>query len=168
MSSCFGNGKGLLPIARLIANAALVMGGGDVLWHIARPCPYIRPDSTPCYDEDKGTGWIDCPVCGGRGAIYNSPIIIKGVYTDNSNKYTYDASGGFMLGEKTLSVPSGVVASVLKDRGNFKGRRVLRDKFSILGQDGQVVEVLFLKDDPSYPAINGSKIYAILQLENNY
>lgn len=165
----------LSDISYTIANAALDLGGSDFYWHKAIFCPYVRDNGSPCYDENRGNAYIECPVCGGEGVIYSSPIGVKGIYTDNSNTYTPDGSGGFIKGEKTISFPPDLDIRLLKERDSFNSsRRVLRDKFELLGKccnpDGsrEVKEILYLKNPPVKPAINSGYIYQIVQVGNNY
>ena len=95
----------LSAISKVLSNAALDLGGSDFYWHKAIFCPYVRDDGSPCYDEDRGSSYIECPVCGGEGVIYASPVMIKGIYSDGSNTFVPDGSGGFVKGEKTISFP---------------------------------------------------------------
>lgn len=165
----------LAAISRLIAGQALQMSGTDIKWYKAIFCPYVRPDGSPCYDEVAGSPWVGCPICQGTGVTYASPRIVKGVYTDNSNKYVRSPDGGFMLGSKTLSLPVGLDIRILKPRNNSSPRRFLRDKFELLGQccnpDGSrdVLEVLYLDDaDPVKPTVSSTHIYQIVQVVDNY
>jgi len=164
----------LFPISQTIANAALELGGSDIKWHKAIFCPYVRDNGSPCYDERRGTSFIECPICGGEGVIYASPRTIKGIYTDNSNKYNKDSSGGFILGEKTLNLPSDLDIRLLKERDSQNSRRLLRDKFELLGRccrpDGsrEIREVLYLKNDPVIPTISSGKIFQTVEVSNNY
>lgn len=164
----------LFPVSNLLADSALQMGGTDIMWHKAIFCPYVRPDGTPCYDEKRGSPWIECPICGGTGVVYASPQQIKAIYTDNSNRYYPDGAGGFMQGDKTLSVSRNLDISMLKARDTNDARRLLRDKFEVLGRccnpDGtrEVKEVLYLDQDPTEPTINSGTIYQIVPVANNY
>lgn len=164
----------LSGISRLLANHAMQLSGTDIKWYKAIFCPYVRPDGSPCYDEARGSPWIECPVCRGNGSIYMSPRLIKGVYTDNSNKFVPSPDGGFMQGSKTLSLPADLDIHILKERSTDVGRRYLRDKFELLGKccepDGsrQVLETLYLEDDPVKPTVSSTHIYQIVQVVNNY
>ena len=170
----------LFPISSLIADSALALGGSDIAWHKAIFCPYVRDDGSPCYDEDRGSAWIECPVCAGEGVIYAHPKYIKGIYTDKSNEFEQDysaQSGGFIQGHKSLSLPRGLDIRILKPRNSDSensARRLLRDKFQLLGQccepDGsrEIIETLYLDDDVVNPVINSGQIYQIVRVKNNY
>lgn len=164
----------LSAISRVLSNAALDMGGSDFLWHKSVFCPYVRDSGLPCYDEDRGSSYIECPVCSGEGVIYEDPVSIKGIYVDGSNTYVPDGSGGFVKGEKTISFPPDLDIRLLKERSSLNSRRLLRDKFVLLGPcckpDGtrEIKEVLYLKNPPVKPSINSSEIYQIVQVSNNY
>ena len=164
----------LFSISQTIADAALQMGGSDIRWYKAIFCPYVRDDGNPCYNEDRGTSYIECPVCGGEGVIYASPRTIRAVYSDNSNNYVQDKSGGFIKGEKTLSLPRDLDVRLLKERDSMNARRLLRDKFELLGTqcnpDGsrKVREVLYLKSNPVIPTVNSGEIFQTVQVSNNY
>lgn len=164
----------LFPISSLIADSALALGGSDISWHKAIFCPYVRDDGSPCYDEDRGSPWIECPICHGEGVIYASPKYVKGIYTDKSNEFLPDESGGFIQGHKSLSLPRGLDIKLLKPRNSTDSRRLLRDKFQLLGQccqpDGsrEIVETLYLDDDVVTPVINSGRIYQIVRVKNNY
>jgi len=164
----------LAPISNMVADAALGMGGTDVLWYEPIMCPNVRDDGSPCYDENRGAPWIECPVCGGRGSIYKSPIQFKAIYTDNTNKWYPDGSGGFFKGNKTFSVPRNLDLHMLKERLSDNSRRLLRDKFEVLGRccnpDGtrEVTETLYAVQDPQKPTINSNTIYQIIEVGGNY
>lgn len=164
----------MLPVSRLLADAALSLGGSDLFWYKARFCPYIKDDGTPCYNEGRGSPWIECPVCGGTGAVYDAPKYIKGIYIDKSNVFYPDGSGGFLVGEKSLSLPMDLDIKILKPREAGVSRRLLRDKFVLLGEccneDGSraILETLYAKDDPVYPTVNSGHIYMTLNVANNY
>jgi hypothetical protein len=164
----------LFPISKLIADSALRLGGSDIAWHKAIFCPYVRDDGNPCYDESRGSSWIECPICGGEGVVYASPRFIKGVYSDKSNEFVPDGSGGFIRGDKTLSVPRNLDIKLMKPRNNDSARRILRDKFQLLGRccqpDGsrEIIETLYLDDDTVQPFINSGSIYQIIRVRNNY
>lgn len=161
-------------VAHLFSNQALQLGGSDFRWHKALFCPNVRDDGSPCFDEVRGTSWKECPVCNGTGCLYASPVYIKGIYTDNSNRWQPDGSGGFIKGNKSLSLPRNLDIRLLKDRPNAQPRRLLRDKFELLGpccdSFGQrpVQEVLYALHDPTKPTIQNSTIYIQLEVGNNY
>jgi hypothetical protein len=163
----------LLPVSRLLANAALSAGGSDMFWHKAIFCPYTRDDGSPCYDESRGVSWIECPICGGEGAVYDNPKLIKGIYSDKSNEFVADSSGGFIRGDKTLSLSPNLGISLMKPRFNDKARRFLRDKFQLLGQccepDGsrEIVETMYLDDDTVKPTVSSGTIYQVVRVRNN-
>lgn len=150
------------------------LSGTDIRWYKAIPCPYVRPDGSPCYDEKSGSPWIECPICGGNGAIYMSPRSTRGTYTDNSNKFVPDGAGGFIQGKKTLSLSKTLDIHLLKIRNNQGARRVIRDKFELLGKccnpDGsrEILETLWLEDDPVKPAISSDYIYQIVNVVDNF
>lgn len=160
----------LFPIAGLIADLALNMGGSYVKFYKAVFCPGKRTDGTPCFKEDSGASWIECPICKGRGAIYRHGIIVPAVYTDNSNRFTPDQNGGMMQGKKTLSLPRNIDAAMLKSRSGSidsnTSRRILKDKFILLDRNGTPVEVLYLQADPVIPTINSGEIYKIVEVAN--
>jgi len=164
----------LYPLSQTIADAALNLGGSDIRWYRAIFCPYVRRDGMPCYDERRGTSYIECPVCHGEGVIYASPRTIKGIYEDSSNSFVEDRSGGFMRGEKSLTLPSDLDIHVLKERDTKNARRLLRDKFELLdrccGPNGQrkVREILFLKQDPVKTNVSGGSIYQKVSVINHY
>lgn len=164
----------LLAISRLLGHSAMQLGGSEIHWYKALFCPYVKSDGSPCYDESRGSAWAECPVCGGRGAIYASPRLVKGIYTDNSNKYLPDGSGGFMQGEKTLSLPHELHITLLKHRSSDNARRFLRDKFELLGRccnengERDILELLYLKDDPVKPTVSSGHIYQIVNVVDNY
>lgn len=164
----------LLPISKIIADTAMSAGGSDIKWYKAIFCPYTRDDGNPCYDESRGSAYIECPVCGGEGVIYASPVYTRGVYVDNSNNYSQDASGGFVKGEKSLALPTDLDIKLLKYRDSQNPRRLLRDKFELLGRccrpDGsrEVREVFYLKNDPVKPEVSSGSIYQKLEVANNY
>jgi hypothetical protein len=163
----------LYPISQTIAQAAMDIGGSDIKWYKAIFCPYVRDDGSPCYDETRGSSYIECPVCGGEGVIYASPRTIRGIYTDNSNRVRDAGSGDFMKGEKSLSLPVELDIRILKSRISNNARRLLRDKFELLGRccnpDGsrEVRELLFLKHDPVKPEISSGSIYQKVEVANN-
>lgn len=164
----------LFPISQVIAQSAMDMGGSDIRWYKAIFCPYVRDDGSPCYDENRGTSYIECPVCGGEGVIYASPRTVRGIYTDNSNRLTESRPGEFIKGEKTLSLPSELEIQLLKSRDSQNARRLLRDRFELLGRccqpDGsrEVREVLYLKHDPVKPEISSGSIFQKIEVANNY
>lgn len=164
----------MFPISQLVSDAALRLGGSDIHWYKAIFCPYVKDDGSPCYDESRGSPWIECPVCGGTGVVWASPKYIRGIYTDNSNRYFPDGSGGFMVGDKTLSLPRDLNITLMKPRDSDDPRRFLRDKFELLGRccepDGsrEVLETLYLEEDPVRPAINSGFIYQIVKVKNNF
>lgn len=164
----------LSSVSNLVADAALSLGGSDFHWHKAIFCPYVDAEGKACYNEDRGTTNIECPVCGGEGVVYADPVFLRGIYTDNSNKFYPDGSGGFIKGEKTLSLPRHLDLRLLKERNSGNARRLLRDKFELLGpccrEDGtrEIREVLYMKSDPVVPTINSGKIYKIVEVANNY
>lgn len=164
----------LFSISQTVADAALQLGGSDIRWYKAIFCPYVRDNGKPCYDEERGTSYIECPLCGGEGVMYASPRTVRGIYTDNSNNYSPDGSGGFIRGEKSLSLPRDLDIRLLKERDSQNARRILRDKFELLGvgcrPDGSRVvrEVLYLKQDPVIPTINSGEIFQTVQVANNY
>lgn len=165
----------LFPISSLIADSALQLGGSDIAWYKAIFCPYVRDDGTPCYDETRGSAWIECPVCGGEGVIYASPRFVKGIYTDKSDEFIPDGSGGFIQNHRSLSLPRGLDIRLLKPRNDSTStRRLLRDKFILLGRccnpDGsrEVIETLYLDDDVVNPVINSGHIYQIVGVKNNF
>lgn len=164
----------LFSVSKIVSDAALDLGGSEIRWYKAIFCPYVRDDGSPCYDETRGTSYIECPVCGGEGSIYASPRTVRGIYTDNSNRYTQDASGGFVKGEKTLALPRDLDIRLLKERDSQSPRRLLRDKFELLsrdcGSDGKkkVREVLYLKNDPVIPTVNSGEIFQTVEVANNY
>lgn len=164
----------LFPVSKMIADSALRLGGSDISWHKAIFCPYVRDDGSPCYDESRGSAWIECPICGGEGVVYASPRFIKGIYSDRSNEFVPDGSGGFIRGDKTLSVPRNIDIKLMKPRSNDAARRILRDKFQLLGRccqpDGsrEILETLYLDDDTVQPFINSGNIYKIVRVRNNY
>ena len=164
----------LFNISRTIVDGALTMGGSDIRWYKAIFCPYVRDNGSPCYNEERGTSYIECPVCGGEGVIYASPRNIKGIYSDQSNTYVQDKSGGFIKGEKSLSLPADLDIRLLKERDSLNARRLLRDKFELLSNecapDGtrKIREVLYLKNDPVVPTVNSGKIFQTVQVSNNY
>lgn len=163
----------LSTVSNMIADHALQLGGSDIRWHKAMFCPNVRDDGTPCYDETRGSSWKECPVCGGRGTMYASPITIKGVYTDNSNQWFPDGAGGVIKGNKSLTLPRHLDIRLLKDRDG-DSRRLLRDKFELLGKccdhNGQrpVAEVLYLLHDPVRPTIHNDTILMTVEVGNNY
>ena len=160
----------LLPVARIVANGALRLGGSQILWYKAIPCPNRRPDGSPCYDEDAGSNWVDCSVCRGQGMTYAQKRPILGIYTDNSNEFVPDGSGGWMQGKKTLSVEAGLPITMMKEVMDSFGngnRLVLKDKFVIFGVDGRVAEIVYLQSDPIKPTINSGEIYSILEVRGN-
>jgi hypothetical protein len=163
----------LYPISQTIAQAAMNLGGSEIRWFKAIFCPYVRDDGSPCYDENRGTTYIECPVCGGEGVIYASPRTVRGIYTDNSNRYSPDRSGGFIKGEKSLAMPIELDIKLLKERTSQNSRRLLRDKFELLGRcckpDGsrEVREVLYLKNDPVRPEISSGSIFQRVEVANN-
>lgn len=165
----------LFPASQMIADAALQLGGSDIRWYKAIFCPYVRDDGSPCYDERRGSAYIECPICGGEGVIYDSPQTIRAIYQDDSNNYIQDRSGGFIKGEKTLSLPPDLDIRLLKERNSQNSsRRLLRDKFELLGRccgpDGsrEVKEVLYLKNDVVKPTVSSGEIYQRAQVSNNY
>jgi hypothetical protein len=164
----------LYPISQTIAQAAMDLGGSEIRWYKAIFCPYVRDNGKPCYDEDRGTVYIECPICGGEGVIYASPRTVRGIYTDNSNRYSQDRSGGFIKGEKSLALPIELDIRLLKERSSQNARRLLRDKFELLGRccrpDGsrEVREVLYLKNDPVRPEISSGSIFQRVEVANNY
>jgi len=164
----------LNQVGKLISESALEMGGSHIAWHKADFCPYVRDDGTPCYDEKRGSAWIECPVCGGTGNIYQSPRYIKGIYTDNSNRFLPDGTGGYMRGEKSLSLPPSLDIRLLKPRGSDDSRRILRDKFEILSNecnpDGsrKVLDIVYLAEDPIKPTVNSGTIYQTVLVQSNY
>lgn len=164
-------------VARLFADSALLTGGSDIMWHRAQFCPYVRDTGQPCYNEGRGSPWIECPVCKGEGAIYAHPRYFKGIYTDNSNQFFPDGSGGWMEGHKTLSVPRNLDIKLLKPRSGEAvnaARRLLRDKFELLGEccepDGsrKIIETMYLEDDTVSPTVNSGTIYKIIKVVSNY
>lgn len=159
----------LLPLSRRIAMAALRLNGTKIYWQKATMCPARRRDDSPCYDEESGSANINCPVCKGRGSIYAKGEVIYGVYTDNSNQWQQDPSGGFMMGSKTLSLPFWLNIQLLKERGGNAGvsRRLLRDKFTLLSPQNKPVEVVYLEQDPTKPIVGSGIIYQIIQVGNN-
>jgi hypothetical protein len=164
----------LFPISTLIADSALRLGGSDISWHKAIFCPYVRDDGSPCYDESRGSAWIECPICGGEGVVYASPVFVKGIYTDKSDEFVPDGSGGFIRNVRTLSLPRHLDIKLLKPRSdNTSTRRFLRDKFLLLGRccnpDGsrEIIETLYLDDDVINPVINSGYIYQIVRVTNN-
>lgn len=166
----------LLPISRLIARSALTLGGTKILWYRATPCSGRRDDGTPCFDEESGSAWIDCPVCQGVGARYLKAQWIHCVYTDKTNEFEPDGSGGFVRGKKSLSVSPDLHISLLKmnhssltlEDGKIAPRILLRDKFVRINPlDGKVQEVLYLESEPNVPVINGGQIYQILNVMSN-
>lgn len=160
----------LLNISRLIANSALKLGGSYIQYYKATFCPGTRDDGSPCFNERTGAPWVECPICEGRGHTYAKPIIFKGVYTDNSNKISYNPEGVLVTGDKTLSIPHYIDAGILKDRVNSTGTgtsRVLRDKFVILSPNGQPVEILYMLHESVDPTINSGDIYKIIAVGNN-
>jgi len=163
----------LLPVSRIIANGALKLGGSTILWYKAQTCPAYRRNGKPCYDNDSGSNWIDCQVCGGTGLAYTKkPRAIKGIYTDNSNEFLPDGNGGFLTGKKTLSLPWDLDISLMKHRGYYSDgqmapREVLKDKFVILSPEGKVAEVVYLEKDPVKPTINSGTIYQHVEVSNN-
>jgi hypothetical protein len=164
----------LSQISKLITGAAFDLGGSDIAWYRADFCPYVKDNGDACYDERRGSSWIECPICGGTGSIYRSPKYVKGIYVDNSNKFLPDGNGGFLRGEKTLSLPANLNIEILKPRNSTDSRRVLRDKFEILGYecnpDGtrKIIEMVFLAEDPVKPVINSSVIYQTVMVQNNF
>lgn len=164
----------LFNISRLIGQSAIALGGSDINWYKALFCPYVRPDGSPCFDEVRGSPWSECPICGSTGTVWASPVFIKGIYTDNSNRYLPDGSGGFIVGDKTLSLPANLDITLMKPRKSNDSRRFLRDKFEMLGRccnpDGsrEVLETLYLEEDPVKPTINSGTIYQIVKVKNNY
>lgn len=164
----------LNKIGELIAGAALDLGGTDIVWHKADFCPYVKDNGEPCYDEKRGSSWIECPICGGTGNIYQSPRYIRGIYADNSNRFLPDGSGGYLRGDKTLSLPADLDIRLLKPRNSTDARRILRDKFEILSDecnpDGtrKILEVVFLAEDPVRPVINSGTIYQTVAVQNNF
>lgn len=163
----------LSSIANLIADQAINMGGSDIRWYKAIFCPNVRDNGHPCYDEERGSSWKECPVCGGRGNLYMTPRYIKGVYTDNSNRWNPDGAGGVIQGNKSLSLPRDLNIQLLKERAN-ESRRLLRDKFELIGQccdengERPVKEVLYLLHDPVKPTIHNGTIYMTVEVGNNY
>lgn len=165
----------LSRISNLLANQALKVGGSDIRWYKAVFCPNLRDDGTPCYDEIRGSSWKECPVCGGRGTTYASPVYIKAVYTDNSNNWQPDGSGGFIQGRKSLSLPRHLDIRLLKERDGVPNpRRLLRDKFELLGPccddkgERPTQEVLYLLNDVVKPTIHNQTIYQTAEVGNNY
>lgn len=161
-------------VSNTIADQAITLGGSDVRWFKAIFCPNTRDDGTPCYDETRGSSWKECPVCGGRGCIYASPVYIKAIYTDQSNRWQPDGSGGFMKGNKTLSVRRNLDIKLLKPRGGDDGRRLLRDKFELLGkccdENGErpAKEVLYMLHDVVEPTIHNNTIYKTIEVGTNW
>ena len=165
--------SGLLGISRIIANAALQMGGSRIAWQRAKLCPATRPNGDPCYNEDSGSSYVDCPVCRGNGVIYDKPVIFNGVYTDKSNTFEYDENGGLVAGKKTLSIPHNIPVTIMKERSSdmedgYSTRRVARDRFTLISPDNVAVETLFLKQEAVDPFINSGVIYRIVEVENSY
>lgn len=164
----------LLPISVIIANAALNLGGSYIKWERASYCPNIRDNGKPCYDSMSGSSWNECNVCKGRGVIYLKGVIVKGIYTDNSHHFEPDGSGGFIQGERTLSLPLQLKIQLLKPKKGFSsdgsstGRRLMRDKFTLLDARGRPIEVLYLKDNPQKPTISSGTIYQICPVETNF
>jgi hypothetical protein len=164
----------LYPISQIISQAAMNLGGSDIRWYKAIFCPYVRDDGSPCYNESRGTSYIECPVCGGEGVLYASPRTVRGIYSDNSNRVNESRSGEFLKGEKTLNLPIDLDVRILKERDSQNARRLLRDKFELLGRccrpDGsrEVREVLYLKQDPVRPEISSGSIYQRVDVANNY
>jgi hypothetical protein len=164
----------LYPISQTIAQAAMNLGGSDIRWYKAIFCPYVRDDGSPCYDENRGSSYIECPICGGEGVIYASPRTVRGIYTDNSNRVNESRSGIFLKGEKTLVLPIELDIRILKERDSQNARRLLRDKFELLGRccnpDGsrEVREVLYLKQDSVKPEVSSGSIYQRVEVSNNY
>lgn len=165
----------LNPIARIIAQQALRMGGGFTHWYTSAPCPGRRSDNSACYDPDYGSFWIECPICHGKGITWRHKGVIKTVYTDNSNAITQTPEGSYLLGEKTLSVSPDLGLHILKTRfsapSDVPATRVpLMDKFIILDAQRRPKEVLFLDKsrEPILPSINNGEIYAIVYVKNNY
>lgn len=162
----------LLGISRVIAEAALELGGSYIAWEKAQLCGNLRPSGEPCFSEDSGSSWVDCPVCHGSGVVYSKPQVFKAIYTDNSNRFEYDENGGLVAGKKTLSIPHNIPVSVLKQRyGSTEAntaRRVARDRFRILSPEGQVVETVWLESDAVDPFISSGRIYRIVEVSNNY
>jgi hypothetical protein len=163
----------LFPVSKLIANAAMNFGGSDIGWYKGILCPYVRDDGSPCFDETRGSSWVECPICGGEGTTYAFPKFIKGIYTDKSNEFIPDGSGGFIRGEKTLSVSTALPITLMKPRHTEVARRFIRDKFTLLGKccnpDGsrEIIEVMYLADDTIKPTVNSGAIYQIIKVQNN-
>jgi hypothetical protein len=163
----------LYPISQTIAQAAMNLGGSEIRWYKAIFCPYVRDDGSPCYDETRGSSYIECPVCGGEGVIYASPRTVRGIYTDNSNRLRETASGEFLKGEKSLALPVDLDIRLLKARTSQNARRLLRDKFELLGRcclpDGtrEVREILYLKQDAVRPEVSSGSIYQRVEVANN-
>lgn len=164
---------GLLGISRMIANSALNLGGSRIAWQRAKLCPATRPNGSPCFDEDSGSAYIDCPVCRGNGTVYDRAVVFNGVYTDNSNRFEFDETGGLVQGKKTLSIPHHIPITIMKERASdeldgYIARRIARDRFTILSPDNKPVEVLFLMQEAVDPFINSGVIYRIVEVANTY
>jgi hypothetical protein len=164
----------LYPISQTIAQAAMDLGGSEIRWFKAIFCPYVRDDGSPCYDENRGTSYIECPVCGGEGVIYASPRTVRAIYSDQSNRLSENRQGEVIRGEKSLALPIDLDIRILKQRDSQNARRLLRDKFELLGRccrpDGsrEVREVLYLKHDPVKPEISSGSIFQRVDVVNNF
>jgi hypothetical protein len=165
----------LYSVARNVVKGALMMGGSDANFYKATFCPYVKDDGMPCYDERSGSPYIECPICSGKGVIYLPPIPVKVIYNDQSNPFIADKSGGWIKGQKTLTYdPTVINPDVLKERKEDSARRLLRDRFHLLGNccdergKRKVVETLYVLEQPVLSAVNSGIIVGTIKVGNNY
>lgn len=164
----------LSSVASHIAGAALMMGGSDIRWYKSIPCPGLRDDGTPCYREDRGESWVECPICHGLGAAYDAPRMTRGIFSENSDMFMEDSPGGNIEQHATLSLPRNLPITIVKDREGEAARRFLRDKFELLGpccdHNGKrpITRTLYLFDNTVNPTVDGATIYQIVRVSTNH
>jgi len=147
-------------IAKHVVNLSFSMGGSEGYYYEAMQCNYVFPDGKPCYNKNRGSYSVECPICRGGGAMYKSPVATPVIVMDTPQNLYRDKMGAIFTDNVTVAVPSSIPLRFveLRDDGRVV---VMRDKLVIKTLNADVWAVLYVDSEPKDPFLGGTLYHVV-------
>lgn len=150
----------LNPLARKLVDLAFAMGGSKGRFYRAIQCNYVFPDGTPCFDKERASYNVNCPLCEGQGAYYEKPIDTPIVISDEPASLERDKFGVMLKNAVRVTVPIYIKPSITKV--SHGGRvYVLRDKFTLYDAAERMYMILVAVTEAKQPFVGGPLFHTL-------